>query len=107
MTSSALLWICLVLFCCISTGWTQAGAEEARPIDIKVMGIPGCKNADKADILIRKEAEALHLPIVMTRLEVPSKEDAVRERMSGSPTILVNGLDVDPSHRGTDKFGIT
>jgi len=38
---------------------------------------------------------------------VKTLEDAIKHRHIGSPTVQVNGLDIDPGAREINQFGIT
>jgi hypothetical protein len=42
--------------------------------------------------------------VELRRVETP--EDAERERFLGSPTIRVNGKDVDPAANGSEEYGL-
>lgn len=73
---------------------------------IEVLSFDGCPNAE--DFLPRLHdllAEAgIDEPVLMRRVE--SVEDAERERFLGSPTLRIDGRDVDPGAGERDDFGL-
>lgn len=42
----------------------------------------------------------------MERVEVSSQEQAVELLCIGSPTIQINGMDIEPAARGSMNFGL-
>jgi len=65
-----------------------------------------CPSWERALGELREEMEALGLDPADVRVrEVDSDEDAVRESFMGSPTIRVDGGDVDPPGPG-EPFGL-
>lgn len=51
-------------------------------------------------------ANDIDIPVVIDRVLVSSQEKAVKLRCLGSPTIQINGLDIDPFARGSLVFGL-
>lgn len=49
----------------------------------------------------------LELPIQLETMVVMTQEQANQERLMGSPTVLVNGVDLDPSMRNKTSFGFS
>ncbi len=70
---------------------------------IQVLFFQGCPNYKPAVDLVRSVAP--HATI--EEVEVKSPEDAERMRFLGSPTILVDGVDVEPSARMRTAFGFS
>jgi hypothetical protein len=60
----------------------------------------GCPSHPEAEELLRDVLRARGLPAEIERREVTTHEQAVAERFPGSPTIRVDGLDVDPAGAG-------
>src|SRR5262245_18336676 len=66
----------------------------------------GCPSTDAALALLREEAAKLGLdPAAIEVREVPTDASADRERFIGSPTIRVDGADVQPP--GGEPVGLT
>ena len=63
---------------------------------IEVLSFEGCPNRDEAVRLVRRVADELALEPRIQLIDVPDPEAAIRERFLGSPTIRVDGRDVEP-----------
>jgi hypothetical protein len=76
------------------------------PITIEVLYFDGCPNHE--ELLTRLpqllEHEAISAEIVL--YEIPDIDTAVEERFLGSPTVRVNGHDVDPGAGQRDDYGL-
>ena len=67
-----------------------------------------CPSSDRALELLRGEVAAAGLdPAAVEVSEVAAEADAERLRFPGSPTIRVNGADVDPGAADGQPFGLT
>jgi hypothetical protein len=73
---------------------------------IELLYFEGCPSY--AELLPRLRdlvaAQGIGEEVELRRVETP--EDAERERFLGSPTVRVDGEDVDPTARGRDGFGL-
>lgn len=76
-------------------------------VQIKVVYTEGCANTLPAFQRIREVAAELGIPIELTQVIVRTEEEAQAHRFLGSPTVLINGLDLDPSMRNQTAFGFT
>lgn len=56
---------------------------------------------------VRSVASRLGIEIDLRLVRVEAPDGAVREGFLGSPTVRVNGIDVDPSARGRRDFGLS
>jgi hypothetical protein len=52
-------------------------------------------------------ADRLGVSIVIDEVLVRTKAEARAHRCIGSPTILINGVDVEPTARGVTSFAVT
>ena len=66
---------------------------------VRVVYFEGCPNAKPAVELVREVADEIGVTITTELVRVSSVDEAQRERMHGSPTIQINGLDVDQAQR--------
>ena len=73
---------------------------------IELLYFPGCPNYQEADALVKDALQRLAIPAEIEIYEVTTQEDAVRLQFLGSPTIRVDGLDIDPSARESTDFGL-
>jgi hypothetical protein len=73
---------------------------------VELLYFDGCPSY--AELLPRLRAllasEGIDEDIELRRVETPG--DAVRERFLGSPTVRINGEDVDPTANDRDDFGL-
>lgn len=70
---------------------------------IQVLYFEGCPNYRPAIDLVRSIAPDASVEAV----EIQTQEEAVRMRFLGSPTIVVDGVDVEPAARARTDFGFT
>jgi hypothetical protein len=47
------------------------------------------------------------IPIELNQVQVTTQDQADKCRFLGSPTVQINGQDVDPAARGASAFGFT
>jgi hypothetical protein len=66
-----------------------------QPVDIQVLFTNGCANTPPTVALVAKVAADLDIQIRLRRVRTDSVKQAVEKRFLGSPTVLVNGLDID------------
>lgn len=76
-------------------------------INVKVLSIKGCEAAPPTIELVKSVAEELEIKIKLSHVVVESSEQAIKERFIGSPTVQINGLDLDSASRETRNFGVT
>jgi hypothetical protein len=74
------------------------------PVQIEVLGFNGCPNVPLTHELIKAIVHSEGIDAKVTSVEVESIEDAERLRFLGSPTVQVNGLDIEPSRQGDERF---
>jgi hypothetical protein len=63
---------------------------------VEVLAFQGCANRQQALDLVRRVAGELGLDPEVRIVEVPDPDAAEREGFLGSPTIRVNGRDIEP-----------
>lgn len=71
---------------------------------VRVVYFEGCPNAKPAVELVREVADEIGMTVTTELVCISSADEAHRERMHGSPTIQVNGLDVDPAQRSSEAY---
>jgi hypothetical protein len=70
-------------------------AAHRRPL-IELLTVAGCPNRDAALTLIQRIRSQLATTAQVQVIEVPDQSAAERLRFLGSPTIRVNGHDIEP-----------
>lgn len=76
-------------------------------VHVTVVYTEGCANTPPTIQRIREVATELGVPVELTQVLIRTEEEAEAHRFQGSPTVLVNGLDLDPVMRGQRTFGFT
>lgn len=76
-------------------------------ISITVLSIKGCQDTPPTIELVKKVASQLGLPYEFSHIEVQSTEQAQELKFPGSPTVRVDGFDIQPEMRNTTHFGMT
>jgi hypothetical protein len=84
-----------------------AGRRRAEPVKIEVLYFDGCPNHEQllprlGELLDQIQVAASPVELV----EVPDDAAAQRERFLGSPTLRVNGRDVEPGAELRTDFGL-
>ena len=75
-------------------------------LKVKVASLERCGATQPTIDLVKKTAKELGLTIDFEYVGITSQEQAKVHRHLGSPTIQINGLDIEPAARNADKFGI-
>lgn len=73
---------------------------------VEVLYIAECPHHEPAVEQARAALRFVGVPAVVEEVEVKTKADAEAQRFLGSPTVRVNGLDVEPGARGVQHFGV-
>lgn len=80
---------------------------EVPTTRVEILCFDGCPNVQPTIDRVRSVAARLGVEIELRSVRVESPDHAVRERFLGSPTVRVNGIDVDPSARDRSDFGLS
>ena len=111
MFLKSLFFISLFLFAtsAVSSSLGQLESVEKPNIvlRVKVVSLENCQATPPTIELIKETTRELHLQINLEHVIVKTPEEAEKNRHIGSPTVQVNGLDIDPEARAITQFGIT
>ncbi len=80
---------------------------KENQMQVRIVHFEGCPNHKPIVSLVREIADELSVRIELSEVKVLSAEDAVRERMLGSPTIQVRGVDIEPAARIRDDYAMS
>jgi len=72
---------------------------------VEVLFFEGCPNHAPAVQLAKEVVSELGVDAKVEEVEVKTPEEAVERRFLGSPSVLVNGVDVESGARGRTDFG--
>jgi hypothetical protein len=80
---------------------------SSAPAMIEILYFDGCPNHHGLEEHIRALCAGLgtDMPVVSRRVE--TDDHATAEQFLGSPTVRVNGVDVDPTAAGRRAYGLT
>jgi hypothetical protein len=74
---------------------------------IKVLYFEGCPNHRPTVARVKQLAVDLGLQVDVEEMQVTTPEEAQRLRFLGSPTVLVEGIDIDPNARHRATYGLS
>jgi len=80
-------------------------AGETKSILVEVFYLEGCNCAPPTIRQIEAAAAELGIAIELKRTIVDKTRGAVELRFLGSPTVHINGLDLDPAARQCTVYG--
>jgi hypothetical protein len=64
-------------------------------------------NTERAVALIKEYAKNIDVDINIQRVLVKTDQDVQRHKFIGSPTVRINGLDIDRNARSATQYGFT
>jgi len=67
---------------------------------VEILSLEGCPNAEPAERAVMDALEALGIHAEVRRTVVRTEDEAARLDFHGSPTVRVDGRDVDPPPAG-------
>jgi hypothetical protein len=82
-------------------------ASQLRDVEVSVFHTEGCQSTPAAIQAIESIAAQAGVSVHLRTVLIDSAEDASHHRFLGSPTIHVNGRDIDPSARPSETYGLT
>ncbi len=77
-----------------------------RAKQVEVLVFAGCPNFEPALETTREAIASADVPADLRVVQVESEDAARRLRFLGSPTVRVDGADVEPATRGREAFGL-
>ncbi len=104
---STSLLIMIFLLLVTGNGIATEDKNLNNTVQVQVVSMKGCVNTPLTIKLLHDVAKSLELHIDFSHVTVKTIDEAVRYRHLGSPTVQINGLDIDPTARELDQFGLT
>ena len=74
-------------------------------ITVKVLFSEGCDNTPPTIDLIKQISSELGIEVDLKLIRIESQDQASQWKFLASPTVQVNGLDIEPSARSAAAFG--
>lgn len=78
-----------------------------QPVKVHVLHMAGCPATPPTIRLVEEVARVLDVPIALEPVRVDTPEQAEALAFLGSPTVQVNGRDIEPEARDRRDFGLT
>ena len=85
---------------------SACGQSNSPALKVKVASLERCGATQPTIDLVKNTAKELGLDIDFQYVAITTAEQANEHRHLGSPTIQINGLDIEPAARNADQFGI-
>ena len=82
-------------------------AEKGGAIQIKILCSEGCANTPPTVELVKNVAQDLNISVNVEMVMVGTQEQAHELRFLGSPTVQIDGRDIEPSASDSVAFGLT
>jgi hypothetical protein len=76
-----------------------------KALNMVVLYNDACPATPKAIELIEECISESDIPVELRKILVSSQEEANEWRFLGSPTVQINGIDIDPAARDAKIFG--
>jgi len=74
-------------------------------IEVQILYSEGCAHASSTEALVHSVAKELGLDIRVEMIRVGNEDQARRLEYLGSPTVRVNGKDIDAAGHSSGVFG--
>jgi glutaredoxin len=71
---------------------------------VEVLTFAGCPHGEAAVALAERILAEMAVDTELRRVDVPDAEAAIKERFLGSPTIRLDGNDIDPAATERDDY---
>ncbi len=76
-------------------------------VDVKVLSLKGCQATPPTIERVESVAKELNIDIELHMVVIETAEQAQENRFIGSPTVQINGLEMEPALRKRELFGVT
>ena len=76
-------------------------------MDVKIVSLDKCNATPPTIELVKEVAKEMGININFSHVIVRNQDEANKNRHIGSPTVQINGLDIDPGARDIEQFGVT
>lgn len=77
-----------------------------QPVMIELLFAPGCKSREETWAMVKKVIAAKKLSAQVREILVTSPEQARQLKFPGSPSVRINGVDIEPAARAQTDYGM-
>ena len=85
----------------------NSSENGVKSMKVKVISLEKCSATLPTIKLVKNMADELSIIIDFEHVVVKTPEEAREHRLIGSPTVQINGIDIEPQARKITQFGIT
>ena len=71
-----------------------------RPVRVELLAQSDCQSPGMARIVVERASDELHISAEVTVVEIANQTQARKRGSLGSPSVRVDGLDVEPGRTG-------
>jgi len=86
-------------------GMAGGNREGGEPLNVEVIMIPKCEAGPQTVRLVEETMRQMGVKGTVEQIVIHDTAEANRYRFLGSPTVRINGLDIEPSRRSEESFG--
>jgi metal-sulfur cluster biosynthetic enzyme len=86
-------------------GERKEQSNGKKILKVTLLYTEGCPATPNTIERIRGCVDELGVRVELRKVRIDSQEEADRSRFLGSPTVQINGIDIDPSVRESKIFG--
>ena len=76
-------------------------------MQIAILYFEGCPNHVPTVERVKQIVADMGLAVPVAEVQIRTPEEAQQQRFLGSPTVLVNGRDIDPNARQQTSYGLS
>jgi thiol-disulfide isomerase/thioredoxin len=80
----------------LTRGGSADVTRKSKGVRVEILAREDCPNRDMAVIVVERVVDETGVPAEIEVVDVLDDEEAAEYRVLGSPTVLVDGRDVDP-----------
>ena len=78
--------------------------ETGRPVRVEILARKDCENRGMAVMVVNVVAAEMGIPVVVEEIDLTSEAQAKKHRFLGSPSVHVDGVDVEPKASASTEF---
>ena len=90
---------------CQQNSVSSINGEET--MHVKIVSLDQCSATGPTIALVEETARNMGITISLEHIIVRTPAEAEQHRHIGSPTVLIEGVDIEPQARDINNFGVT
>lgn len=82
-------------------------ARAGKDVRVRILYVEGCANTSPTVDVVKNAAQDLNIQVNIEMVMIATQEQAHELRFLGSPTVQIEGFDIELSARDSVVFGLT